>query len=154
MECECAFALPAITWFPLVHQDARHAGHNSFLVASTKGMCEGRLLRRSQAQALHRPWRRLPLPFQLLTWMRINADTATVAEPELEVDVPPSEAEQEPDEEMFREVPDLEEEENAAPDDERRPVILPGRTSITDPDLRAARSAMRPPCYPEKRIGR
>ena len=83
-----------------------------------------------------------------------NADTATVAKPEMEVDAQPSEAEQEPDEEMFHEVPDLEEEENAAPDDERRPLILPGRTLITDPDLMQARSAMQPPYYPEKRIGR
>eukprot|EP00439_Symbiodinium_sp_Y106_P029591 s703_g3.t1 len=86
-----------------------------------------------------------------------NADTATVAEPEMEVDAPPSEAEQEPDEEMFNEVPDLEEEENAAPDEERRPLILPARTLITDPDLMQARSAMQPSYYryfPEKRIGR
>ena len=86
-----------------------------------------------------------------------NADTATVAEPEMEVDAPPSEAEQEPDEEMFNEVPDLEEEENAAPDEERRPLILPIRTLITDPDLMQARSAMQPSYYryfPEKRIGR
>ena len=84
-----------------------------------------------------------------------NADTATIAKPEMEVDAPPSEAEQEPDEEMFNEVPDLEEEEEyAGPDEERRPLILPGRTLITDPDLMQARSAMQPSYYPEKRIGR
>ena len=62
-----------------------------------------------------------------------RADVATVAEPEMEVEDRQSEGEPEPDEEKLQDIPDYEEEVTQAMLDERRPLLLPGRTMVTDP---------------------
>ena len=63
-------------------------------------------------------------------------------EPEMEVDDRQSEGEPEPDEEMLQDVLDYEKEVTQAMLDERRPLLLLGRTMDTDPDLTQARAAM------------
>ena len=70
-------------------------------------------------------------------------ETMTVAEPEMEVEEQPSEGEPEPDEEM----PDIiEYPEHVSVEslEERRPLLLPGRNVITDPELLIAQTSMQP----------
>ena len=83
-----------------------------------------------------------------------RADVATVAEPEMEVEDRQSEGEPEPDEEKLQDIPDYEEEVTQAMLDERRPLLLPGRTMVTDPHLTQAGAAMQPIYCPEMKQGK
>ena len=83
-----------------------------------------------------------------------QAGTMTVAEPETEVEEQQSEGEPESDEEMLQEIPDYKEEVTQEMLEERRPLLLPGRTLVTNPDLTQARAATQPPYYPENKQGR
>ena len=81
-------------------------------------------------------------------------ETMTVAEPEGEVgEQLPSDGEPEPDEEMV----DISEPVEGVADEtleDRRPIIVPGRTDYINPDLQIAQAAMQPPCFYDRERGR
>ena len=79
-------------------------------------------------------------------------ETMTVAEPEMEVEEQPSEGESEPDEEM-PDITEYPEHVSVETLEERRPLLLPERNVITDPELLVAQTSMQPPYYPDKTTG-
>ena len=81
-----------------------------------------------------------------------NLETLTVAEPEMEVEVPASAGELEPDDEIpeFEEFPEDVSNETL---EERQPILLAGRKSVVNPNLLGAQTAMLPPSYPDKGPG-
>eukprot|EP00439_Symbiodinium_sp_Y106_P058515 s2536_g8.t1 len=111
---------------------------------------------RSLLQALRKPWKQLrqQSAIDVDDVEEDRADAATVAEPEMEVEHRQSEGEPEPDEEMLQDIPEYEEEVTQAMLDERRPLLLPGRAMVTDPDLMQARAAMQPIYCPEMKRGK
>ena len=79
-------------------------------------------------------------------------ETMTVAEPEMEVEEQPSEGEPEPDEEL-PDIAEYPEDVSVETLEERRPLLLPERNVITDPELLVAQTSMQPPYYPDKTTG-
>eukprot|EP00439_Symbiodinium_sp_Y106_P080074 s2620_g18.t2 len=81
-------------------------------------------------------------------------ETMTVAEPEGEVgEQQPSDGEPDPDEEMV----DISEPVEGAADEsleDRRPIIVPGRTDYINPDLQIAQAAMQPLYFYDRERGR